>query len=109
MGFNTLVLIPKLHLRVDRASSHQLQIRRVIKADQLLRVGEERALESAQAQIQSVNFICSTNCNDIGCVWVVDHIAAELGNPDLEVPTVLRMQFYVPIIAEQRYFTVVIR
>jgi len=41
-------------------------------------------------------------------VWVVDHVATELRDPDLEMSPVLSVKLYVSVVAEESYLAVVV-
>ena len=84
-----LILVPELDSRVNRPSCDQLKLTGVGDAGQFVSLRNERTLEAAKAEIETVDLVCRSDRQNIGSVRVVDHVTAELRDPDLEVSPVL--------------------
>ena len=91
MSLQSLIDIPELNFGVDGACGYELELRWVGDTVELFRAWDKWALEAPKTQIQSVNLISGTDCEDIGSVLIVYHVTAELRDADLEVSPVLCM------------------
>ena len=102
-----LVEVPELDLAIHSTNCNRIQLMTEVDTGQLLTQAFEWTLKSTKVKVQSVNFICGPNSDQIAGIWLVDHVSAEFWYPYLEVAPVLRMELDVPVCTEEGNFGIV--
>ena len=92
-----LIEVPELHSSICSANSDGFKFMTEIYRCKLWRLSLKGALESAEVQVQAVDFVGCADCEEITRVRLINHVSSELGDANLEVAAILRVQLDVSV------------